>query len=540
MNSNAGQVMPTLGRKMIMTDEREITADNIEAVVTQAYIDHQINVRDEKFLFDYERGQQPILERVKEIRPEINYQLVENRAAEIVDIHAGYCFSNPITLVQRARVESSADDTEKDGPKDDKSIALLNKAFIEQAKGTKDMKLARDMFICGLGYQMLLPVREKYKNKRFSPFEVLVPNPLTSFVVYSNDAYKEQLLGCTYSICKDGTVKLTAYSDKLCFELERGVSVEGFILQKVKTDKVDDTGNAIFVKKIQANILGMIPIIEFAMPDRMGVFEKAIPILDAINLIDSDRINDIMQHVQSLLWMHNCGIDADEKKKLVDGDGIIMTKSAGDGHEAKITYLNQVLDEAQVQTLVDHLTEVLEQITATPSWKEASGGSTTGAMQLSNGWQCLEISAKAIEQSFICPELSLIELAIGIIKADKRPYEGLKDIELADIEVRFCRTKTYDLVSKTNALVSLINVGVDGLTAFNTVGLFTDSQQAWLDSAEIIEAKQKLMAKGDEQENIIPNANAYTDKDGRGGKDNSPKDPTDESLQPSKVSGVTE
>ena len=524
LNANAGQLPPTVGRIMIMTDEKEITKDNIISVVTQAFDDHQKNVLDETFLFNYEKGQQPILDRLKEIRPEINFHLVENRAAEIVDMHAGYCFSNPITLVQRAKVEP--DDEKKDGEKDDKSIALLNKAFTEQAKGTKDMEMARDLFICGLGYQMILPIREKLKKSKYSPFEILVPKPLTTFMVYTNDAYREPILGCTYSVCKDGSVRLTAYSDKLCFSLERGIKqATGFELKE----------------KITPNVLGIIPIIEFSLNDRMGVFEKAIPILDAINLIDSDRINDIMQHVQSLLWMHNCGIDSEQKKKLVDGDGIIMTKSNGDGREAKIEYLNQTLDEAQVQTLVEHLTEVLEQITATPSWKEASGGSTTGAMQLSNGWQCLEISAKSIEQLFVMPELRMIEVAIEIIKADKRDYKGLKDIKIADIEVRFCRTKTYDLVSKTNALVSLINAGVDGLTAFNTVGLFTDSEQAWLDSAKIINGIQKKLIESNEKtDNAIPNANAYTDENGNGGTDNKPKDPTEESFQPSKVSGVTD
>ena len=64
--------------------------------------------------------------------------------------------------------------------------------------------------------------------------------------------------------------------------------------------------------------------------------------------------------------------------------------------------------------------------------------------------------------------MQIIDLAIEIIKADQRPYDGLKDIETADVEIRFCRTKTYDLVSKTNSLVALLNAGVDGLTSFNT------------------------------------------------------------------------
>lgn len=499
-----------LGRLMIMTDETVITKDNIEEVVNAAYLDHQRNLKDEVFLTNYEKGRQAILSREKEIRPEINAKPVINEASRIVDTHVGYCFANPITLVERAENES-----DKTG-KDDKSIADLNRMFYEQGKGAKDYEAMRMTFVNGIGYQMILPARKSKKTK--APFELLVPNPMTTFVVYSNDAYREKVLGCTYSVKKNGSVRLTAYSEKWIYEL-------------TSENASDFKVNTI----ITPNVIGMIPIVEFALNDRMGIFEKVIPILDYLNLIDADRINDIMQHVQSLLWMHNCSIDKDGKKNLVDGDGVIMTKSAGDGHEAKITYLNQTFNEAEIQTLADHLLEELEKITATPSWKEASGGSTTGAMQLSNGWQCLEISAKAIEQAFSRPELELVELAIEIIKADSRSFEGVQDIDISDVEIRFSRTKNYDLVSKTNALVSLINAGVDGQTAFKTVELFTDANQAWVDSARIIEGMQEKLIASEPDNNIIANANAAIDEQGNGGVNNDEKDKTEESIQPSKV-----
>jgi len=86
---------------------------------------------------------------------------------------------------------------------------------------------------------------------------------------------------------------------------------------------------------------------------------------------------------------------------------------------------------------------------------------------------------------------------------------------------------------------------VDGLTAFNTVGLFTDSQQAWVDSAKIINGIQKKLIQKDEPKqnnsgNVIVDANAFKDKEGKGGAENKQKDKTEESLQPSKVAGVTE
>lgn len=527
------RLRPTVGRLMIMTDEKRITKENIVKVVSKGYLEHQQNALQEVFLFDYERGIQPILDRVKLIRPEINETVVENNAAKIVDVHVGYCFSNPITFVQRAKVELSKDDKvkdkESDGDKDDMKIAVLNKMNQEQKKGTKDIQLARNLFICGLGYQMVLPNR---KRNAFSPFEIMVLNPLTTFVIYSNDAYREPKVAVTYFTHDDGSVSLTAYSEDYVFEIERG------------TQPDDYTQNP----NVKINIMGIIPIVEFAMNDRMGIFEKVIPLMDAINLVNSDRINDILQHVQSLLWLHNCELDKDEKQKLVDGDGVIMTQSS-EGKEAKISYLTQTLNQTEIQTLINYFQEQLQQQTSTPSWQEASGGSTTGAMQLSNGWQCLEIYAKAIEQIFIEPETQILEIETAIMKNDKRNFGGLEDVEVADIEIRFCRTKTYDLVSKTNALVSLLNAGVDGLTAFNTVGLFTDSQQAWVDSAKVIKAMQKKLSEKTEIKVEQPqpqdnpdskDANAYKDDEGNGGANNKKKDKSEESKQPSKVAQVEE
>ena len=57
---------PTLGRRMLMTDEREITKDNIISVVSKAFMEHQENVAQEVFSFEYEKGNQPILNREKE------------------------------------------------------------------------------------------------------------------------------------------------------------------------------------------------------------------------------------------------------------------------------------------------------------------------------------------------------------------------------------------------------------------------------------------------------------------------------------------
>lgn len=504
------------GRIQIFSDVDQITKDNILEIFSSAYLLHQKNAVKEESLFIYERGNQPILYREKEVRSDINEKIVINKASQIVDIHVGYCFGNPITYVQRGKIEDDLRKPETTSDEDNKYIAMINKMMAEQGKAKKDIELARDYMICGLGYQMVW----KNENKNhYSPFKIATLNPRTTFVVYKNDAFREPLVGCSYIIHSDGSVTATAYTKDKCFVIRNYVSTDnGF-------KAIEET----------PNILEDIPIVEFEYIDRMGVFEKVIPILNGANVLGSDRVNDIAQHVQSLLWLHNCNVDDDKVNALME-KGVIATKSNGEGKEAKISYLNQTLDQSGTQSLADFLYRQVEEITSTPSWQEASGGSTTGAMQLSNGWQSLELSAKSVEQNFAEPENRILRLVAKIIELDKRGYSKIKNIDVSDIEPHFTRNKNYDLVSKANALSTLLNSGVDGLWAFQTVGLFSDSEQAWVDSKDIIEKVQKKMAK-DEPKQTNPN-NADTDENGNGGVNNDTKEKVKESLQPSAVAQV--
>lgn len=504
------------GRIQIFCDVEEITKDNILQIFSSAYDLHQRNAIKEEELFNYERGDQPILYREKEVRSDINEKLVINKASQIVDIHVGYCFGNPITYVQRGKVEDDSRKPETTADEDNNYIAMINKMMAEQGKAKKDVQLARDYMICGVGYQMIWRNEDK---KQYSPFKIATLNPRTTFVIYKNDAFREPLVGCSYIIHSDASVTATAYTKDKCFIIKNYTSTDGSIRGIQETP----------------NIIEDIPIVEFEYIDRMGVFEKVIPILNGANVLNSDRVNDIAQHVQSLLWLHNCNVDDDKVNALME-KGVIATKSNGEGKDAKISYLSQTLDQSGVQSLADFLYRQVEEITSTPSWQEASGGSTTGAMQLSNGWQSLELSAKSVEQNFAEPENRILRLVAKIIDLDSRGYTKIKNVDISDIEPHFTRNKNYDLVSKANALATLLNSGVDGLWAFQTVGLFSDSEQAWIDSKDIIDKVQKKMAK-DEPKQTNPN-NADTDESGNGGVNNDPKEKVKESLQPSAVAQV--
>ena len=463
-----------IGRKKIYTDETQVTPKNIAAIVNLAMTtDHATNRSQMEYLFKYERGLQPILNRTKDIRADICNKVIENHASEIVDFTVGYQAGNPINLVAR-----SANAELKHS---DKRIMKINEMLTEENKQAKDIELFRNFHICGVAYAMILPKSEQTGT---SPFDLLILDPRNTFIVYSNDAYERPMVAVTYSVLKNGARRVTAYSDDYVYEF--GVNGDG--------------GTNGF--KVSPNILRKIPVVEFAAnSDYAGCFEKAIPLMDAINDINSNRVDDIEQFVQSILWLHNAELSEDAKEELKSGGGILQTKSVGNGADAKVVYLTQTLNQNETQTYVDYLYKQILQICGVPSREKSSGGNTGSAMYLSNGYEQAESRAKAMESMYSRSMLQVVELILRICKLSKNVDNDVKELETRFIDIEFSRDRTYDLASRTNALATLINIGVEPLHAMRTVDLFNDVETVYHDSVGRID--KALFEGKNEAENLV-------------------------------------
>lgn len=449
-----------IGRKKIHTDEIAVTDKNVSAIVQNALNgDHAANRNQMDYLFKYERGMQPILDREKSIRPEICNVVIENHASEVTDFTVGYQAGNPINLVARS-VNTELKHSEA-------RIVKLNEMLAEESKQAKDIELFRNFQICGLGYLMVLP---KDVQTGTSPFDLLVLDPRNTFIVYSNDAYERPMIAVTYSVLENGTKRVTAYTDDFVYEF--GYDVSGGTNNFVKTP----------------NILRMIPIVEFsANNDYAGCFEKAIPLMDAINEINSNRVDDIEQFVQSILWLHNAELSDEAKQELAEGGGILQTRSVGNGQDAKVVYLTQTLNQNETQTYVNYLYEQILQICGVPSREKASGGNTGSAMYLSNGYEQAESRAKAMESMYSRSMLKVVDVILRICKLAENVDSDVKGLETRDIDIEFSRDRTYDLASRTNALATMLNMGIEPLHAMRTVDLFNDVETVYHDSLERID-----------------------------------------------------
>ena len=475
-----------LGRKRIYTDVDEITADNIFGVLSQAMTIHEINMQEILFLLRYEKGIQPLV-RKKEVRKEINIEVADNLANQIVEFKLGYNYGNPITFVQRGSRDISGNPPDSD----DNAISQLNEMNDSEASYAKDQEALRFVQVCGIGYEMV-DVKREYDGA--SVFDLHVPHPLYSFIVYKNDIGETPMMGVTFRQLENGDRYFTCYTNGTLFEVRNLSQIVNGVRKTEWSFGSSYPGYA-----GEVNPLGMIPIVEFNRSyDRMGVFERQISDMDALNVEVSDFANATAQACQEIWW----GNDFDFPKDPTTGEpvkpktgGWILTHTLANGKSPLIQAITSTFDYENVQKNIESKRNSILQKCYVPLQSDPGGGSTGSAMSLSSGWTAAENSAMCEEQVIRRSKQKILALELSAINVRQNWLDGspVIDLKLSDVYIKFTRNKTYDLGTKTNAMVAMIKAGVNGRVAMQTVDLFADVAQAWADSKDMIEKIQESL-----------------------------------------------
>ena len=292
------------GRRVITTSVRNITSDNVLDVLQKTLPVHVINRSEIEYLWQYYRGEQPILKRQKEVRPEICNKIVENRANEIVSFKVGYLCGEPIQYVSRNGSEVE-------------QINLLNEMMFAEDKISKDQELVEWQMICGTSFRLVLP--DAINEEDEAPFEIYTLDPRETFVVYSNDIGNKPLMAVKYCTDENNVTRYSVYTQNEYF------LIEGDIL-----------------KEIKPHALQIVPIFEYpANNARLGAFEIVLSQLDAINSVASNRLDGVEQFVQAFIKFVNCDISKDEYKEFLEL-GAIKVKSV-DGQKADVDMVTSEL-----------------------------------------------------------------------------------------------------------------------------------------------------------------------------------------------------
>lgn len=447
------------GRRVILSNASTITDRNIVEILDKSMITHNKNRREIEYLWNYYKGDQPILYRKKTLRPEICNHIVENRANEIVSFKVGYLCGEPIQYISRNGKENTVSD-----------INVLNEMMFSVDKFTLDQEVIEWGMICGTAFRMVLPRTDDEQDYSDSPFEIFTMDPRDTFVVYSTEIGNKPLLGVKYSKNEAETeLVYSVYSKNWYWKIEGSKILES-----------------------RAHALGMIPIFEYpANKARLGAFEIVMPLLDAINNTQSNRMDGVEQFLQAFWKFIGCKISQDDFEKFLQKGAIVVPPNDSGGN-IDVDLVVKELNQNQTQTLKDDLYNAVLTICGMPNRNGGSSTSDTGAaVLLRDGWSLAEARAKDSEHAFKKSEKQMLRLVLRICREFDRV-----NLQISDIEFQFTRRNYENIQNKSQVLCSMLNQDkIHPLLAFQHSGMFVDPENAYSMSKKYYDEKQEEASK---------------------------------------------
>ena len=461
----------------------ELNAESIKKILPQVLREHDKNANEIDYLYNYYKGKQPILDKKKVVRPEINNKVLENHAFEIVEFKKAYVFGEPVQYVQKG---------EKDNRTINPEISELNKFMESEDKPSRDKEIGEWDYIAGTAYRWTDIDNDADLEDEDAPFEIRTLDPRRTFVVYNSGVRGEQLFSGYINYfseniqLENGETQfskyriITIYTEDAEYQYKESFGNTGNVqnLQIMQFDVPSGIGNETVKSDSYPIEIKGHRIIEYPLNQaRLGLIELCMSALNAINQVKSDDLDGIDQFIQSLLVFINQEIDVDKFKQLVQA-GAVEVSSSDPAKPADVKLLINQLVHSETKIVTDDLYNNVLTICGIPRLNhKASGGDTGQARLLGEGWTMADERAKQDEMFFkMC---SKEELKIILMICRLTPNSGINTLTIKDVEQKFTRNKSDNFLVKSQGMMNQIQSGIAPEVAITTSGLYSDSNEVY-------------------------------------------------------------
>lgn len=435
------------GRQIIYTRQRQITEDNIVDELNKALVIHRQNAIEVEYLDRVYRGDQPILYRQKVNRPEVNNKIVVNLAYELVERKTAEICAEPIQYVLRGTDDKKSEE-----------ITNLNITMDSESKQEVDIDICRWRSICGTAYRFIGNDEGQGELLDESDFYLSSENPMYTFIAYYSNG--RPAFSCQIGEDENGGEIYYCFTKNWWFHIQNGKIFESGI-----------NGNR------------AIPVIEYPNnARRLSDIEITLPITDAINTLQSDRINGIEQFVSAWVKFVNCEIDEEKFKKMRQEGALVVKSNNGTDNKADVDIMTSELNQSEGQIVFTDLFEKFLSIQGLANRQSNTGGDTGSAVELRNGHYDAGLRTAINE-----PILKKSErMALKIILNRLRINKGFT-LMPSDIEIHINHNKLDNMLVKAEVLKLLLESGVHYKRAIKTIDMFSDPEQVALESKDRME-----------------------------------------------------
>ncbi|MBO0442825.1 phage portal protein [Vagococcus fluvialis] len=321
---------------MAIKIDRELAGDinNPSAEVIAFCIkEHQKELERLNRLSDTYDGKHEILKRKKESSNDLTNVMVNN-AKYVTDMNVGFTFGNPIAYT----------------PGKDKNIDPVIEAFDEMSIKKHDRELGKDLSVFGIGYELHYLAIEK---------DITVPkitciDPRGMFLVTDDTVEGHPLFAVRY------IQKFDLEGESIGYNVEV-YSPQWYIVYRVENLEFKSPNRL----KIKPHFYNAVPVVEFRNnEEKQGDFEQAMSLINAYNVLQSDRINDKEAFIDAILVLY--GFNLEETTHFEAGDKNMLeapAKENGVGAE----WLTKTFSEKDVDVLSKSIEKDIHKVTYTPN-----------------------------------------------------------------------------------------------------------------------------------------------------------------------------
>lgn len=460
---------------------------------------HEKNHNESIYLYDYYYGKQDIyVEKVKHTRPEIDNKTVENWAYAISDFKKTFLLGKPIQYVQLNDGNSG-------------EISKLNQYARYVNKKAKDMQIYLDAIVCGRGFRYT-NTNANFKDGE-SPFESINCPVEDTEIVYSSGLGHEQLLSYIKTSMNFIQTSIDENGNKVVEE--RPYDEYTVYLRNMKLVVNNKTGIFQVVGDPIPLLLDEHIITEYYLNEkRISYIELGKDLFNDVNYLESLDKDDMEQFVNAIMVFTNAEVSKEDLSDIKELGAVCINST--DQKKASIDLLQGRLNATDTQTYYNRLLTALHQILGVPLASDSgtiTSGDTGKAKLTGQGYTNSGIRTEGDETMFGMCDFNSLKVILAICKRVNN--SGIKQLNAMDIDIKFQRDMSDNLLVKTQGLLNLYSCDIPREYANSIVNLFGDSHAVTLEQEKLFgKQTSKFTTKNttndkditNQQENEITNA----------------------------------
>ncbi|MCY9513304.1 phage portal protein [Paenibacillus apiarius] len=438
--------------------------------------EHQAGIARLNTLDEYYMGEHAILKR--ELGSDTglpNNKLVANHAKYITDIAVGYVTGNPVKY-------------------EGKQIDDITEIYKHIDIVSHDAELSKDLSIFGVGRELYFMTSDDNPIPKAT-----VIDPRRLFLVVDDTVEYRSMFGVHYYQKRDinNTAigwKINVYTPDLIL-MYHGSNLSSFELVDIKS-----------------HYFGAVPVVEFwNNEERQGDFEQQISLIDAYNVLMSDRVNDKEQLVDAILKIKGMSLGDDEGQasktiQLLKKYKVLEMPSS----DADADWLTKSLNETEVEVLRNAIKSDIHEFSMVPNLTDENFASNASGVAMKYKLLGLEQLAKNKERYFIQGLRERLKLFANILKV-----KG-KAADVSDVTITMTRNlPANDL--ETAQMISLLVSMVSNETLISRLSFVNDAEEETdkvnLQKEEDVKRNQKAFGMqfgedGDDDEEVTDDESA--------------------------------